>query len=255
MVNLTVVILAKNEEKNMKDCLESVAGWADEIIVVDDESIDRTAEIARKYAHKVITKKMDIQGRFRNWAYSLAKHLWVLSLDADERVTPELKNEISQLFENGSELEKFTGFQIPRRNFIGKYWIRYGGEYPAAQLRLFRKDKFKYAEEKVHARAFLDGKARPLKGDYIHYSWDDFSDFLTKINRQTTWEAEKWISAGRKISMVHGFWRVIDRFPRRFFRKKGYKDGFVGFMIAFFDSLYQLMAYAKYREMKGVYPK
>jgi glycosyltransferase involved in cell wall biosynthesis len=245
-VPLSVVILTKNEETRITQCLDSV-GWADEIIVVDDESTDRTVETCRKYTDKVFIKKMDIEGRHRNWAYRQAKNAWVLSLDADEIVTSELRDEIRNLFKQGLTFDAYT---IARRNFIGDYWIRYGGEYPASQLRLFKKEKFKYEEVSVHPRAFLEGKCGHLNQDLIHYSWRDFGDFLNKLNRQTTLEAEKWVMTGRKMSLGHALWRMFDRFFRRYLRKKGYKDGFVGFMIAFFDSLYQFLSFAKYWELK-----
>ena len=219
-IPLSVVVLTKNEEDRIVSCLTSVE-WADEIIVVDDDSTDRTREIAQGLGAKVFIKKMEVEGKHRNWAYAQAKNIWVLSLDADEIVTPELKKEIMHLFKQKMGFEAYT---IPRRNFIGKYWIRYGGEYPAAQLRLFKKDNFRYEEVSVHPRAFLNGKRGHLKHDLIHYSWKDFADFLAKLNRQTSWEAQKWITTGRKMSMLHAFWRVLDRFFRRYFRKKGYKD-------------------------------
>jgi glycosyltransferase involved in cell wall biosynthesis len=246
-LNLSVVILTKNEEKNIEDCLKSVYGWAEEIIVVDDESQDKTRQLAKKYTDKIFVRKMDIEGRHRNWAYSQAKNEWVLSLDADERVTEELKDEISKILSKDTE---FSGFTIPRRNFLGDYWVRWGGEYPSAQLKLFKKDKFRWEEVQVHPRAFLEGKCGHLKNDIIHYSWRNFEHFFDKINSQTTLEAKKWISTKRKMSGFHAFWRAVDRFFRRFIRKKGYKDGFYGFMIAFADSLYQILSYAKYREMR-----
>ncbi|MBU1864746.1 MAG: glycosyltransferase family 2 protein, partial [Candidatus Omnitrophica bacterium] len=147
MINLTVVVLTKNEEKNIARCLDSVAGWANEIVAVDDESSDRTIDIASRYTGRIITRKMDIEGRHRNFAYAQARNLWVLSLDADEVVSDELKREIKEVLGKHTEC---NGFTIPRRNFIGDYWVRYGGWYPSPQLKLFRKDKFRYEEVGVH---------------------------------------------------------------------------------------------------------
>jgi len=246
-ISLSVVIITKNEEKNIEDCIKSVYGWVDEIIIVDDESQDRTREIAKKYTDKIFIRKMDIEGKHRNWAYSRARNGWVLSLDADERVTKELQEEIKRLFEEGP---KFEGYTIPRRNYIGNYWLKYGGEYPAPQLKLFRKDKFRFEEVSVHPRAFLEGRCGHLKNDIIHYSYRDFSDYLNKLNNQTTREAEKWIATGRKMTFWRALWRALDRFfYRRMIRKKAYRDGIYGFMVAVFSGLYQLLSYAKYREM------
>ncbi len=245
---LTVVVLTKNEENNILDCLKSVFGFADEIIVIDDESTDRTREIAKPFSHKILVKKMDVEGKHRNFAYAQAKNEWVLSLDADEMVTEELKVEILSVFKNNTV---FTGFSIPLRNYIGGYWVKYSGWYPASKLRLFKKDKFRYEEVEVHPRAFLEGQEGHLTKDIIHKGYPDLEHFLSSLNRQTTLEAKKWINTNRKMGLGRIIWRTVDRFIRNFFVKKGYKDGLIGFIIAFFASLYQIMSYAKYREMQN----
>ena len=245
-IPVSSVIITKNEEKNIKNCIESVSGRVDEIIIVDDDSSDNTIEIARRYTDRVFQRKMDIEGKHRNWAYAQARNDWVLSLDADERVSDELKQEINQVLNNQS---RFMGFSIPRRNLLGNYWLRWGGQYPAAQLKLFRRDKFRWEEVQVHPRAFLDGECGHLKGDIIHYSWRDIGHFFDKVNSQSTLEARKWIFTDRRMSLPHALWRAVDRFFRKFLRKKGYKDGFYGFIAAFSDSVYQILSYAKYREM------
>lgn len=246
-IALSVVVITKNEQNRIRECLKSVYGWANEIVVVDDESTDDTIKIAKEYTDKIFTRKMDIEGKHRNWAYSKAANEWVLSLDADERVTKELQDEISKTLSDGTE---YAGFSIPRRNYLGDYWIKHGGLYPSGQLRLFKKDKFRYEEVEVHPRVFLDGETGHLKSDIIHYSWRDFGDFLLKLNNQTTLEAKKWINTNRQMSFGRALWRTWDRFWRTFLRKKAYKDGFIGFMIAYFASLYQIISYAKYWQMK-----
>ena len=248
-VKLSVVVIAKNEESYIAECLESVK-WADEIIVVDDESTDKTIEIVKRYTDKIFHRKMDNEGKHRNWAYSQARNSWVLSLDADERVTPELKDELIRLLSNASE---FKAFSIPRRNYIGDYWIKYGGLYPSAQLKLFRKEYFRWEEAEVHPRAIVDGVCGKLKSDIIHYSYRNFEHFLNKVNGQSSLEAAKWFRDKRKMSKGKAFWRAYDRFMRTYFSKKGYKDGIVGFMVAFFAGLYQLLSYAKYLELKNKY--
>ena len=244
---VTVVVLTKNEEKNIIDCLNSAKGWADEIIVIDDLSTDNTVKIAQTLADKVLVKKMDIEGTHRNWAYAQAKNTWVLSLDADERLTDELKQEISVIL---SQNTKFVALTTPRRNYIGSKWVKNSGWYPSAQVKFLRKDKFRYEEVEVHPRAFIDGECGHLKGDIIHYSYKNYEDFLNKLNKQTTLEAKKWVRTGRQMSLGRASWRAVDRFFRRFIGRAGWKDGFTGFMVAFFDTVYQVMSYAKYREMK-----
>lgn len=247
IIPISVVTIAKNEEKNIQDCLYSVWGWADEIIIVDDESTDKTVEIAKNYTGKIFHRKMDVEGKHRNWAYAQAKNDWILSLDADERVTEELREEISRVLKTETEC---VAFSIPLRNYIGNYWVRYSGWYPASKVRLFKKDKFKFEEVEVHPRAFIEGRCGHLKSEIIHKGYLDFEDFLNSVNKQSTQEAIKWIKTKRKMSLAHAFWRSIDRFFRRFIRKKGYKDGLYGFIVAYFDSLYQILSYAKYRQMQ-----
>lgn len=245
-VPLSVVIITKNEENSIAQCLESVYGWADEIVIVDDESRDRTIEIAQKYADKIFHRKMDNEGKHRNWAYAQARNEWVLSLDADEYATEELKQEIAQALQRNT----YQAYSIPLRNYIGHYWVRHSGWYPAGKLRMFQKSKFRYEEVEVHPRVFVDGQTGHLTKDIVHKGYPDFEHFLASLNRQTTLEAKKWVQTGRHMSLGQAVWRTLDRFPRIFIRKKGYKDGFIGFMIAFFASLYQIISYAKYWEMK-----
>lgn len=244
-VPLSVVICAKNEERFIAETISSVIDWVDEVIVVDDESTDKTADICKKLGARVLSRKMDIEGVHRNWAYGQARNRWVLSLDADEKVTPELQPQIEAALKS----DAFVCYDVPLRNYIGSYWVRYGGWYPAYKSRMFIKDKFTYEEVGVHPRVFVQGKTGRLAADIIHKGYPDIEHFLSSVNRQTTLEAQKWIQTGRKMSCGHMLWRAIDRFFRRYVRKQAYKDGMYGFVIAFFDTLYQFLSYVKYREM------
>ena len=243
---VSVVVITKNEEENIADCLSS-ASWADEIILVDDESSDRTLEIARRFTDKIFQRRMDNEGRHRNWAYTQARNDWVLSLDADERVTPELAEEVAKLLQGKPP---FKAYGIPRRNYIGNYWLRYGGEYPAPQVRLFLKKEFKYEEAEVHPRALMEGATGYLRGDILHYSHRDLSDYLRSLNGHTTLEAKKWYLSGKKISLGRAVWRAVQRtFLTRLLRKKGYKDGVYGLAVAYFSGVYQIVSWLKYREL------
>ncbi len=244
---ITIAIMAKNEEKRIRPCLDSVA-WADEILIVDDESTDQTVKIATSYGARCIPRKLDIEGRHRNFLYAQARNEWVLSLDADEHVTPELAKEITEVIQKNDP--KYAGYAIPMKIFIGTRWIKAAGYYPSARLKMFRRDKFKYEEASVHPRVFLDGQCGRLQGELMHYSFRDFSHFIAKFNRETDLEAGKWVQDKRKMSFGRAFYKATDRFFRAYLMKKGYQDGFQGFMMSCFSSWYQLVTYAKYWELK-----
>ena len=243
---VSVVIITRNEEDNIADCLKS-ASWADEAIVLDDNSSDKTVDIAKQFTDKIFSRKMDIEGRHRNYAYGLSKNDWVLSLDADERVSPELVEELRGLFKAGPIGHK--AYSIPIKTFIGRRWIRYGGWYPAPKVRLFDRRSFKYEEAEVHPRVFIQGSCGRLKRDILHYSYRDFHDFFESLNNQTTLEARKWFKERRKIGFVKMYRKFVDRFLKAYILKQGFRDGFLGLMVAYGAGLYQVMSYAKYWEM------
>ena len=246
-IPLTVVILTKNESGRIRDCIDSVRRWAEEILVIDDESTDDTVAIAESLGARVLRRKMENEGRHRNWAQEQARHEWVLSLDADERVTPELAGEIAAILGPGS---KFETYSIPRRNYIGNRWIRYGGWYPSGQLKLFKKAVFRWEETTVHPRAF--GPAwGDMRQDILHYSYRDLDDFIRKQDRHTTLEAQKWIMDRRKVKAGKALWRTIDRFLRSYLLKQGFRDGWTGLVIAWMAGKYQWVSYVKYRELRA----
>jgi len=239
---LSVVILTKNEAAGIADCIRSVQ-WADDVLVVDDESTDETRRLAEQLGARVLMRKMDIEGRHRNWAYAQSRHEWVLSLDADERVTAELAQEIRALLANGAPHETYA---IPRRNYIGNRWIRFGGWYPSAQLKLFKKSVFRWEETTVHPRAISDRSWGTLQHDLIHLSYEDRADFIAKQDRHTTLEAQKWLADGRRVTLGKALWRTIDRFVRSYVLKQGFRDGRLGLFVAWMAGKYQWLSYRKY---------
>ena len=246
-IPLTAVILTKNEAGRIRDCIESVR-WAAEILVVDDGSTDDTVAVAERLGARVLRRAMDLEGRHRNWAHAQAAQEWILSLDADERVTPELAEELATLFRGQPP---FDIYAIPRRNYLGTRWIRYGGWYPSAQIKLFKRSVFRWEETTVHPRALSDRPSSQLRGDLIHYTYRDIRDFVDKMNRQTTLEAQKWVADKRRITMGKALWRTVDRFFRAYVGKKGYREGFIGFLLAAFGGWYQLLSYTKYLELQA----
>ena len=243
---ISVVILTKNEAQRIAECIQSVQ-WADEILVIDDESTDDTVRIAQSLDARVLRRKMDIEGRHRNWACDQAQHEWVLSLDADERVTPELAAEIQCVLQNGATYDTYC---IPRKNYIGTRWLRYGGWYPSAQMKLFKRSVFRWEEAAVHPRAICDRAWGVLQHDLLHFSYRDERDFREKLDRQTTLEARKWVESGRRVSLGKALWRTMDRFVRSYVLKQGFRDGRVGLFAAWMGGTYQWVSYLKYQQLR-----
>ena len=246
-VPVSVVIIAKNEERRLEDCLKS-ADFAEEIVVIDDMSMDKTVEIAKRHTDKIFQRAMDIEGRHRNFALDKATQPWVLSLDADERITAELAEEIRGVCQKTQDSN--VCYAIPIKTFIGSKWIKGAGYYPASKTRMFRKGQFRYEEAGVHPRVIYKGSCGQLKGDILHYSCENLEQWIGKFNRETTLEAKKWIEDGRKVSLGNSLRKTTDRFLKNYFLKKGISDGFWGYLMSVFHGLYQLFTYAKYREMK-----
>ncbi|HLF17950.1 MAG TPA: glycosyltransferase family 2 protein [Candidatus Omnitrophota bacterium] len=256
-IPLSIIILAKNEELNIKECIESVHGWADEVVIIDDGSSDQTLKLARAFTDKVFTRKMDLEGRQRNFGVSKAKNDWVMMLDCDERPTPELKQEIAATLSNPPE--NVVAFWIPQICYLGNVRLKYGG-WSNPHIRLYNKNFVQWSEaayDVVHPGIKLapGTKGRNLKESLIHYNYANIEDFIRKVNNHSTLEAVKWYLDGRKMSRARAMRRTVDRFFRRFVRKKGYKDGYYGFVAAALSGFYEFAAYSKYCEIKdrGIY--
>lgn len=246
-VKLSVVVIAKNEEKHLAECLKSVA-FAAEVVVLDDMSTDRTVEIAESLGAKVFQRAMDNEGRHRNFAISCATQDWVLTLDADERVSPELAKEIAEVCKRTDDPN--VGYDMPMKQFIGDEWIRGAGYYPAHRTKMFRKGQFSYKEEEVHPPCVYKGTVGLFKGDLLHYTSTDFSDWIRKFNSQTSWEARKWIRDGRKMGPWRAFRKGCSRFLKYYFFRDTIRFGYTGFLMCYFHFSYQIITFAKYRELK-----
>ena len=244
---VSVVIIAKNEEKRLAECLRS-ATFAAEIVVLDDMSTDRTVEIAKSFGAKVFQRAMDIEGRHRNYAYGLATQPWVFSLDADERITPELAKELAEVAAKPND--PHTCYSMPVKTFIGTDWIKGGGYYPAPKTRFFKKGQFKYEEARVHPKMFYEGTCGALKGDILHYSSPSWENWISKFNRETGLEAEKWLKDGRKVGPWRVFRKACSRFLKYYIQKGGFKYGYTGFFMTVMHMNYQYIAFMKYLELK-----
>ena len=248
-----LAMIVRNEEANLDEALSLAKGWADEIVIVDDHSTDRTVEIARKYTDKIFSRKMDLEGRQRNFAVSKSSYDWVMFQDGDERLTQELKDEIDHDLDNHNGVS--YGYWVPRKNYFGKVWLRHGGFYPSPHIKLYHREYLAWKEEPGelvhpglnHLKPF---KVTNFKNHLIHYNFRNVEDLIQKTNRQTTFEALKWHLQGRKVTLSHGLWKPLDRFMKRYVMKKGYKDGFYGFVAAYLSGFYQFAAYSKFREIQ-----
>lgn len=245
MNKISVTVITKDEEKNISECLRSVE-WADEIIVVDAESSDRTVEIAKQFTGKVFIRKWDGYVSQKSYALSLANNEWVLSIDADERITPELKDEILSINSN-----EFAGYKIRRRNFLLKKEITscgWGNDY---QLRLFRKNKTKLNERLVHEKFIVEGKTGRLENPMLHFTFSSFSEYFSKINYYTSLKAQELYKQKRKSNGWIIFTHTVTAFFQFYFLKGGFRDGVYGLIISFLHSISTMLNYIKLWEMQN----
>ncbi len=244
MKSISVIIITKDEEKNIAECISSIK-WVDEIIVVDAESSDETVATAKKYTEKVYIKKWEGYVPQKKYALGLAKNEWILSLDADERVTEELKNEIEAIIDTDAD-----GFKIRRRNFLFNKEIKncgWGNDY---QLRLFKKDKTSLTDRLVHEGFKVEGKVEQLQQPMLHYTFSTFTDYFSKINNYTTLRAKELFKENRTVNGWTIVSHTISAFLQFFFIRGGYKDGVHGLIISLLHSVSTMMNYVKLWELK-----
>ncbi|MBI5407894.1 MAG: glycosyltransferase family 2 protein [Nitrospirae bacterium] len=240
MFPVSVVIITKDEDQNIEDALKSVSD-AQEIIVVDAFSADKTVEICRKYTDKVYQLEWQGFARQKQTAVDYAKGQWVLVLDADERVTPELKSEIVQAISNTDS----SGFYIPRENyFIGK-WIKHGGWWPDHTLRLFRKDKGRFEIREVHEKVVVDGKTSHLKNPLKHFTYRSMSDFIARAENYSTLAARELKKKGRCAGVFSLTVKPLATFLKMYFLRLGFLDGTRGLILAVLYGYYTFLKYAK----------
>lgn len=242
---LTAVILTKNEEENLPRCLGSI-DWIEEIIVVDDDSIDKTVEIAEKAGAAVYRRKLDDFCSQRNFVLSKVKTPWVFFIDADEESTEELAKEIKQAIKS----DEYDGYRFPRKNIIFGKWIEHSGWYPDYQLHLFKKDKGRYVR-KVHEQVEVNGKVGDLQSSLVHYNYQSISQYLEKLFRYTTLEAENQSESGYRFSWADLWQKPLSEFLRRFFAERGYKDGIHGLVLSLLQAFSELIVYLKIWEKEG----
>lgn len=244
---ISVVILTKNEEKNILDCLEGVM-WADEIIIVDDNSEDRTIEVVKSLSNKkikVYSKALneDFSSQ-RNYALSKTTKEWVLFLDADERVTNELREEINWLIIGERNMSKYNGFYIQRKDVIFGKMLKYGETGKIKLLRLARK-KAGIWYGKVHEQWQVDGKVSELEHSLIHYPHQTIDEFLKEINFYTSLRAKELYQNGVEVSFLDIVIYPKAKFILNYFINLGFLDGIEGFVFAIFMSFHSFLVRGK----------
>ena len=221
-------MITKNEEANLARCLASVRPVVREIVVVDSGSTDRTLEIARGFADRVLTQPWLGFGPQKQFAVDRAGESWVLSIDADERVTPELAQAIRAAIESGNA----DGYEIPRRSSFCGRMMRHSGWFPDRVLRLFRRGKGHFTDDVVHERVVCDGPVARLREPILHYPVTRLEDAIRRIDQYSTLGAEKLAASDRKISAFSGLTHGVGTFLRVYLLKLGFLDGAAGFMLA-----------------------
>ncbi|TLY27165.1 MAG: glycosyltransferase family 2 protein [Ignavibacteria bacterium] len=245
---LSVIIITLNEEERIVDCLKSVE-WADDIVVVDSGSTDRTVELAKQYTQKVLAAGWMGFPQAKTFALRHAANEWVLWLDADERVSPELAGEIRDILRRGSAA--YAGFEVARRAyFIGK-WIRHCGWYPGYVVRLFRKDAGAFTGSRVHEKLEVRGPVGRLRHDLFHFTDENLYHYFGKFNTYTSLAAEDARDAGKRFS----YYNLLVRPPYLFFKmyilRLGFLDGMHGFTLSLLSAAYVFVKYAKVWELSS----
>lgn len=243
---VSATIIARDAAREIGPCLESVA-FADEILVVDSGSQDGTPEVAAAHGARVLHQAWLGYGRQKQFAAKAAAHDWVLSLDADERVTPELRAAI----ESALAAPTAAGFEMARRNrFLGR-WLRHGEGYPDWSLRLFDRRRARWSDDAVHEKVICDGPVGRLSGDLLHESCDTLARYLAKQNHYTSLQAEALYRAGRRAHWGSLVLSPLLRFVRFYFLRAGFLDGLPGLVHIGIGCMNSFVKYAKLLELQG----
>ncbi len=248
MAKISVVLATYNEEKNLPACLDSVKNFADEIVIVDGTSSDNTVEIAKRYKARVkIVENLQNFHINKQKAIDMAACDWILQLDADERVSPELQSEIKSKINDA----KLNGYWLPRKNwFLGRFLMK-GGQYPDYTLRLYRNGKGRLPQKDVHEQAVVEGELGYLKNPLIHMADPEFGRYFKRWQRYTAFAAKQLKDAGIKwynpiIAVKHLFILPTWWFLLTYGRHKGFMDGWQGFVFSAFSALRFPVSYIKY---------
>ncbi|HUV42558.1 MAG TPA: glycosyltransferase family 2 protein [Patescibacteria group bacterium] len=250
-MSISVVIVAYNEEKNIRRCLDSVK-WADEMIVVDTESIDKTAAIAKKLGAKVFSHPYPRYVEpVRNFSIAKAKGNWFLILDADEEVPPLLAKTLKRL---ATKPQGASFFRLPRKNIIFGKWIKHSRWWPDWNIRFFKKGAVEWSD-KIHSIPLTRGKGKDLEAKesqaIVHYHYQSISQYLERVNRYTDIQLEGLVESGYKFQWPDLIKKPTGEFLSRFFAGEGYKDGLHGLVLALLQAFSEFILYLKIWEKQG----
>ncbi len=243
MLSITVIVL--NQEDNIGPCLES-AGFADEIVVLDTGSRDRTVEIARTYTDRVIAAPWQGFARTKNQALDQARGDWVFSLDTDERIPPALREEILAVVAADGPL---SGYRVPRKNYFGGRWVRRLGWYPDYTLRLFKRSRGRFREREVHEEVVVDGPVGFLQTPLDHFSYRNLEEYAGRQERYARLAARELAAAGRRPLPGELVWRPFFTFLKLYFLRGGFLEGSLGFNLALHSGRYNFLKYYYLRQI------
>jgi len=244
-LGVTAIILAKNEDNFLPACLESIS-WVDEMVIVGDEPTEEVLNISKQAEAKIYRRKLDNFCNQRNFALTKVKTPWVLLIDPDEQMTPELAGEMQEAVKNGG----FDAYRFPRKNIIFGKWIEHTGWYPDWQTHLFKTAKGKYVG-KIHEQVEINGTVGDLKSVLLHNNYQSVSQYLEKNFKYTSLEAERQLDSGYQFAWRDLIQKPSSEFLRRFFVEEGYKDGIHGLTLSLLQSFMELLVYIKIWENRG----
>lgn len=247
MARLALVVITLNEKKNIQRCLESVYGLADEIVVVDSGSTDGTVELATREGAQVIYHPFENHISQKNFAFNQTSAEWILSLDADEALSPTLKKSIKEAIDNA----RYSGYTMNRLTYYCGRWIRHSGWYPDKKLRLVKKGTAHWAGLNPHDRLVMNNNESigHLKGDILHYSYYSLQDHLQQMDSFTRISAEELYKKGIEPNFFHFTIKPAFKFLRHYILKFGFLDGFEGYQIARMSACGQFLKYARLRQL------
>ena len=250
---ISACLTVGNEENNIRRCLNSLR-WADEIVVIDSFSKDKTADICREYTDRVYQHEWLGYVGQKELIKKMAVHPWILFIDADEEVSDELQAQILSEFESGAN-RQYVGYQFPRKVFFLGTWITHGEWWPDIKMRLFRKDKGICTGSEPHDHVIVNGSIKFLSGCLHHYTYDDITDQIYTLNRFSSIAATSLRNEGRRFSIADLLFRPFFRFIKGFIFKRGFMDGYRGLIIALLSSIGVFYKYAKLWELTLQNPK